>query len=292
MEYALVPNNRALVVIEKVPELIDVALDHQIVVLKKEIEELQSLTHGLESQIGRSLNALCFKYPEIARRLYLKLNTLRELQGQCPVDASIDPFTMRNKDGVNEEEERAKLEAEAEAEARKAIDALDDKDLTPEMRKEKFLERKKKERCKRLFLKIAKLTHPDKIKDAELHGTFHEARTAYAALQEDELEVMLKNVQEYTAIKFNRGKFRDFKRKRIEHSKGLKQAVQTSLDRLKTSMAYQCMETYMSGNMVFARIAYDDFIDQQCYQLQKAIDNLREQMRMQDPRKFTATSSW
>jgi hypothetical protein len=144
------------------------------------------------------------------------------------------------------------------------------------------------------------MTHPDKVKDPELNNVFHQAKNAYERLDLDTLEVMHRDVKEYTNLKGHRGKFRDFKYKRLQHSIGLKSSAQNNLTQLQKGIAYECAKAYESGNPIAAREAYDDFIDEQCFRVQNAIEDLQAQMRMQrgglygtwNPSTSTTTTSW
>lgn len=281
---ALVVQDRALVLVENQPELIDITLDRQLKVTLEEVKNLEAKIDGTERTIGFCLHSLSFRYPEIAMRLREKLNKFRELQGMAPMPDEIDPLSQKNAEGTSEEEERAKLDAEAEEAARKAIAELDDKDLSPGQRRAKFIERKRREKCKRLYLKIAKMTHPDKVKDPELNNVFHQGKKAYDALDLDQLERMHKDVKDYTSIRGHRGKFRDFKLRRLKHSEGLKNAAQTSLTRLEKGLAFKCAKTYETGSEPQIRLSYHEFIDEQCFRVQNAIEDIRAQMRTQSSR--------
>ncbi len=125
------------------------------------------------------------------------------------------------------------------------------------------------------------MTHPDKVKDPELNNIFHQAKKAYEALDLDVLTIMHKDVKDYTNIKGHRGKFRDFKHRRLQHSLGQKNMAITSLNKLKSSLAYECKEAVESGDPIKTRKSYDDFIDEQCYRVDNAIEDIRWQMRVQ-----------
>lgn len=298
MEYPIVSVSRSLVVIDQMPDLIDYSLDAQIREELNEAMEIQSQVDGVERTIGHALHSLNFIYPEISQKLFVKLNKFRELNGMSPLSRDVDPVSQKKESGKTEEEEQAEIEEEAEEAARKAIMELEDKDLTPGQRAAKHMQQRRKEKCKRFYLKIAKMTHPDKVKDPDLNNLFHQAKKAYEALDLDSLESMHQDIKAYTSLKGNRGKFRDFKYRRLLDSRHRKNVARNNLEQLKAGLPFECSKAYSQGGPVAAKPIYEDFIEEQCYRVQKAIEDIQATMRLKRTAEYsfrnttTSTSSW
>ena len=276
----LVVAGRSLIVRDQV-EFIDLSLDQQIKAVKQEVEAIETEIDGLESSLGRTLNLLAFRYPALCEEFRRKLNKYRELQGEMPVPKNVDPASMRDKDGKNEDEERAKIEKESEEEARKAIESLDDSELTPNMKKAKYATRLRKEKCKRFYAKIAQKTHPDKCKDVDLNNLFHEAKKAYEALDLEVLQEMHKDLRSYLKMAGKRGKFRDFKATRLKNALHTKDQKTKLAKRLKSSLAFECYKAFSKGDPIATKEAYMEFIAEQCINIDEAIDGLRQQLYTQ-----------
>lgn len=278
---ALVVSGRSLIVRDAQPDILDISLDHSLVRTTKEVEELEQEIDGIEGLLGRTLNQLAFRYPELCEEFRKKLNKFRQLNGDLPVPRGVDPASMRDKDGKNEDEELAKAEKEAEAAAKKAIDELDDSELTPAMKKAKLSVRLRKEKCKRFYAMIAQKTHPDKIKDFDLNKLFIEAKKAYEELDLEVLKQMSKDLKAFLRMRGKKGKYRDFKVMRLREVTSLRDNNKTRVKKLKSSLAYSCYSALQSGDPFATREAYMEFIAEQCINLDEAIEGMRAQLYTQ-----------
>lgn len=286
---ALVLAGRSLIVRDQQPELIDVTLDKSIIQTIKEVEELETEIDGTEAMVGRSLNQLAFRYPELCEEFRKKVNKFRQLQGELPIPKDIDPASMANKDMKNPDEDAIKAEKEAEAAAKKAIDDLDDSELTPSMKKAKLAVRMRKEKCKRFYALIAQKTHPDKVKDFDLNKLFIEAKKAYEELDLDILKQMHKDLKAFLRMRGKKGKYRDFKMMRLREVRDLRDNNKKRIKSLKSSLAYTCYTALNSGDPFATREAYMEFIAEQIIRLDESIEGLREQLYMQRRRKLADT---
>lgn len=275
----LIVAGRALVSTDG-PELIDAALGLQLAEINQEIQSVESLIDGTERSIANALNMLCWRYPELSSRFREKYNTFQELRGDPKVAKDRDPATRKNKDGMSEMDEAALAEKEAEDAAKAAL-SKDDSELTPSQQRSKLAIRIKREKCRKFYLKIAQKTHPDKVKDKELNDIFINAKKAYDALDLPELREMFTDLQGYLKLRGKKGNFRRYRMRRLEVSRTYLADRKKDFKQLTGGSAYDCVKAMESGGPDEIRAAYQDYVEDQLFQLDEAISSLRAQMRVQ-----------
>jgi hypothetical protein len=275
----LVVAGRSLVVLGKEPDLIDASLGIQLTEVGRDIERVEQEIDGLEVMIGKSLNQLCWMFPELSDRFRDRYNKFLELRGEEPVDKNVDPASRADRDGKNPAKEAAKAEEEAEEEARRKLQESDDSELSPVQRQAKLSVRIKREKCRKFYQQISKKTHPDKVKDQELNEIFIKAKKAYEQLDLDELREMFKDLEGFLKLRGNRGAFRNYRIRRLEVSRMYLDDRKHDLKKLKSGIAYECYEALSSGDREQTREVYQDYIEEQLIMVDSAIDQLRVQMR-------------
>lgn len=276
----LIVAGRSLVVLGQDPELIDVSLDTQLVEVSKAIDDVEAQIDGTEVILGRTLNQLCWRFPEISDRFRERFNKFLELKGEDPLRKDIDPASRANRECKNEEEEARKAELEAEEAARKALDEADDQSLTPKQRQTKLAVRMKREKCRKFYLKIAKKTHPDKVKDKELNDIFVRAKKAYDRLELAELREMFKDVEGYLKLRGSKTNFRNYRIRRLQISKSYLEDRKKDFQRLKAGIAHECYVAVQTGETERMREAYQDYVEEQILLVDEAIEQVRAQLRV------------
>jgi hypothetical protein len=271
---------RSLVVLDSEPNLIDTSLDIQLIEVGREIDDVETKLEGLETMIGRSLNQLCFRFPEISIEFRQRYNKFLELKGEDPIASHIDPFSRSNAEGNNEEIEAQKAEKEAEEAARRELESADDAKLSPKQRREKLALRMRREKCRKFYMRISRRTHPDKVKDSELNDIFIKAKKAYDELNLDELREMFKDLEGYLKLRGSaRGNFRQYRFRKLEVSKMYLEDLKESLKNKKETLAYKCYEAAKTGDTTKMRFAYEEYVESQLELIERAVEELRAQAR-------------
>lgn len=284
----LIAAGRDIVVLGSEPDLIDTSLGAQLAAVSEAIDEVESLIDGTERTIGTTLNQLCWRFPDLSNRFRERYNKFLELRGDTPIRKDRDPSTRKNKDGTTDEEEAARAEREAEEAALEALKNTDDSQLTEAQKRLKLSVRIKREKCRKFYQLVAKKTHPDKVKDAELNSIFIDAKKAYDALDLPKLKEMYKDLQGFLKLRDTKGTFRTYRIRKLQVSKVYLEERKSDFKTLKSGLAFECVKAVQSEDPARIREAYQDYIEEQMIQLDEVIESLRSSMRMQPRTKMPA----
>lgn len=175
--------------------------DLEIVNYERELDETLSKRNELQRKINEMLSYLCTKFPKEVEKLRSLAELYNELVENSSVQSALNGFREQNRENLDREH--------GENEENTELGENEKLDLN--------------QKCKKIFRKIAKLTHPDTTHTDKYEKVFNDAKKAYTNL---ELSLLLAILDELENPE-NVGKK---KKKKLEE---LKKKVYTSTNELK-----------------------------------------------------------
>jgi hypothetical protein len=147
--------------------------------------------------------------------------------------------------------------------------------------------------CKKLYLKLSKLCHPEKTKDRHLNGIFTLVVAAYRNLNYSTLQNLLENVESYLQIKTSKRAFKQSIRQMIQNLKSQNKLIVRRKEEFKTSVGGTLLSLYNEGKIDEAKTVYLKLLEQQKFNLysELALRRAAEKTGM-TIKSFTTSTDW